>query len=158
MLNVSRRSFIVNAPRADAWEHVTRLADWPSWAGQVRSVDLDPDGELAPGTRCVVHYKSGLRSTFEIVEVEPGRAFVWVGKLLWLRTLGRHRFEDGGDGATELVFETEMEGFGAPVIGRLVATLCGLNVQRSLPKLVTEINAYKSPDPAAAYSAVMSTS
>jgi hypothetical protein len=158
MLNVSRRSFIVNAPRADAWEHVTRLAEWPSWAGQVRSVDIDPDGDLAPGTRCVVHYRTGLRSTFDIVEVEPARSFVWVGKLLWLRTLGRHRFEDAGDGATELVFETKMDGFGAPVIGRLVATLCGLNVQRSLPRLVAEINAYKSPDPTAAYGAVMSAS
>jgi hypothetical protein len=158
MLNVSRRAFVVNAPRSAVWDHVTHLAGWPTWAGRVRSIDIDPDGELTPGTRCVVHFKCGLRSTFEVVEVERERAFTWVGKLLWLRVLGRHEFEDAEDGATRLLFETEMWGAGAVVVGRLVAALCGANVQRSLPRLVTEINAYKSPDPAAAYRAVMTAS
>jgi uncharacterized membrane protein len=155
MLNVRRSAFIVNAPRAAAWEHVTQLAAWPTWASQVRAVDVEPDGELAPGTRCHVRYRSGLRATYEIVEVVPGQSFTWTGKLLWLRSHCRHLFEDAPDHATRLTFETELRGVGARLIGPIVAAICGANVQRSIPRLVMEINAYKSPDPVAAYRAVM---
>lgn len=102
-----------------------------------------------------MRYKTGVSTTFAVVAVEPGRGFTWGGKFLWLRMAGEHRFEDADDNATRMTFSMAMEGFAAPLVGRIVAAVRGGNVQRSIPHLVMDINAYTGTDRAAAYRAML---
>jgi hypothetical protein len=48
------RSFRVDVPLEEAWAHVARVEQWPSWARHIRRVELRPAGPLgasSAGTR-----------------------------------------------------------------------------------------------------------
>src|SRR5438445_4877015 len=64
-MNVSiRREFVVEAPLERAWEHLARVEAWPSWAKHIKSVTVEPSGELSPSTVAVFHLAYGLKARF----------------------------------------------------------------------------------------------
>jgi hypothetical protein len=61
------------APVGLAWERYVDPARWPTWAPQIRSVELDGRSEpsaIAPGVTGVVHAILGVRVRFEITDVD----------------------------------------------------------------------------------------
>jgi uncharacterized membrane protein len=44
MVELLRREFVVDAPRDVAWEWLSRVESWPSWAKHIKAARLSPDG------------------------------------------------------------------------------------------------------------------
>ena len=50
MVDLVKREFEVDIPLATAWKHLAQVEQWPSWARHIKHVELNPKGELTPGT------------------------------------------------------------------------------------------------------------
>lgn len=99
-----RRSLAVRgpAPPRVVWRRYARLALWPTWSPQIRSVSAD-GGRLATGRRGTVHGWAGLRVPFVVDEVSRRRRrWVWTVHLAgvlglplpgWARSATRMRLE-----------------------------------------------------------------
>lgn len=61
-----------SAAVADVWARYTQPTLWPTWAPQIRAVDVDGD-VLAPGMVGVVHGPLLIRVPFRIRDVDPVR-------------------------------------------------------------------------------------
>lgn len=101
-LDVQTRPFIVeitastdiDAPAAEVWAVLTNTDDYPRWNPFVRALT----GSLVLGERLEVTLQpDGRKATTmkpEVVAVEDGRAFEWLGRVGVPGVLdGRHRFE-----------------------------------------------------------------
>jgi len=139
MKTVLERSFEVEAPLEAAWEHLARVTEWPTWARHIRSVTLDPSGELTPETRGVLRLSNGIPTAFHMTELVPGEHWVWEGKFLWLRVRYDHLFAAAGEGRTRLTFVVALEGFARGSLGRLFTAVYARNLDRAIPRLVLEM-------------------
>jgi hypothetical protein len=62
---------------ATAWQRYVVLAEWPTWAGHIASVEADGD-RLRPGLRGRVSGPFGVGVTFVVTAVdEAGRTWSW---------------------------------------------------------------------------------
>ena len=109
----------IDAPAGKVWEVLTKFEDYPIWnpfirqaegqakLGEVLSVKIQPSGGRE------------MRFTPRVVEVEPGRRFAWLGKLV-IRGLfdGRHEFavNEIENGKVEFVHSERFTGILVPVI------------------------------------------
>ncbi len=139
MVRLLERRFSVRAPLTRAWQHLQRVERWPSWAHHIRRIDLQPPGPLTPGSVGALVLTSGIRSTFRIEELTPGKNWRWAGPFLWITVHYDHRFAPSGPGQTEIAFVLDGEGVGARVFGRLFAAIYARNLDRAIPNLVREI-------------------
>ena len=100
--------------RAQAWEHLERVTEWPSWAHHISSIELEPEGALSTATKGVIRLKGGMRSTFRMTSLEPPDHWLWSGKFLWLTVHYDHVFEELAANTTRIRFVVEVQG-AAPV-------------------------------------------
>lgn len=134
-----RREFEVDVPPAQAWRHLSRVTGWPSWARHIRSIEIEPEGELGPGSRGCVRLRNGVRSAFEVVEFNPHSNWMWVGPFLWLTVRYDHRFAPQGDRRTRLTWVVEADGIAVGLFGRLFAAIYRRSMERAIPLLVEEM-------------------
>jgi hypothetical protein len=134
-----QRAFVVNAPRSVAWEHLSRVQAWPSWATHIRGVRLDPPGELTARSRGRFRLRGGLRATFTMTHFDPPASWTWVGPLLWWAIRYDHRFEPVDQGHTRLVWTVAAEGR-LGLLGRVFAAGYGRNLDRAIPNLQRELD------------------
>ncbi len=139
MTTLLRREFEVNASIEAAWGHLARVRDWPSWAGHIERVDLDPPGDITANSTGVIHLKFGPASAFEMTEFNPQRNWKWVGRFLWLTVHYDHHFERLSEHRTRLTWIVACEGFGASIIGRLFALIYNRNLNKAIPDLIAEM-------------------
>ena len=139
MTALIRREFEVHASLEAAWDHLARVGDWPSWAGHIERIDLDPLGEITANSTGVIHLKFGPTSAFEMTEFNPHRNWKWVGRFLWLTVHYDHHFERLSEHRTKLTWIVACEGFGASVIGRLFALIYNRNLNKAIPNLIAEM-------------------
>jgi hypothetical protein len=86
-MNVSiQREFVVDAPLERAWQHLARVEAWPSWAKHIKSVTVEPPGELSPSTVAVFRLAFGLKARFAVTEFVPMSHWKWVSKFLGATT------------------------------------------------------------------------
>jgi len=135
------RAFEVDVPAARAWAHLARVERWPSWAGHIRSVTLEPPGELSPRTTGVIRLAGGMRSTFRMTRLDPPRSWLWTGRFLWLTVHYDHRFEPLTPERTRVQFVVEVTGVGAGTLGRLFRAIYARNLDRAIPALIAELEA-----------------
>lgn len=133
------RAFEAPVSRARAWEHLERVAQWPSWARHIASVELEPAGELTPATTGVIRLKGGVRSTFRMEHLEPPDRWLWTGRFLWLHVDYDHVFEELAPDATRIRFVVEVRGVGAGSLGRVFRAIYARNLDRAIPNLVREL-------------------
>jgi hypothetical protein len=136
-----QREFVVDVPLERAWEHLARVAAWPSWAKHIKSVTLEPPTELSPSTVGVLHLANGIKARFAMTEFVPKSHWTWVGKFLWLTVHYDHRFEPISDAGTKITFVIEVRGFGKSVIGKPFAAIYSKILDKAIPNLVAEMNA-----------------
>lgn len=153
MLLLLRREFVVELPLECAWQHLARVEQWPSWAGHIKWVEVQPPGELGWESTGRLYLTSaleafrvlqpfrGLTATFKVTEFKPAVNWKWVGGFLWLTVHYDHVFEQLSPRQTKLIWIIEAEGFGVSVIGRLFAKVYSKNLDRAIPLLVEEMNA-----------------
>jgi hypothetical protein len=141
MMTLLQREFMVNAPLATAWQHLSRVAQWPTWAKHIKRVELIPSGELGLQSKGIIHLKNGIKSTFQMSEFNLHRNWKWQGPFLWLTVHYNHIFAPQDDQRTKLVWIVEGEGFGVSTLGRLFAAIYKRNLERAIPLLISEMNA-----------------
>jgi hypothetical protein len=151
MIQLLRREFTVNLPIEQAWQHLARVEQWPSWAKHIKRVEVRPPGELGPDSMGRLHLYNpvkagwpGSSAVFTVTEFNPYRNWKWVAGFLWLTCHYDHRFEELKATQTKLTFVIEAEGFGKSLIGRLFAMIYRKNLDRAIALLVEEMNASRA--------------
>ena len=141
MVTLIRREFTVSLPLEGAWEHLSRIEQWPSWAPHIRRIQLHPPGELGPQSAGVLHLSNGMQVTFRVNEFNPPRNWKWSSRLLWLTVGYDHLFEGINATHTKVIFVVDAQGFGASVLGRPFAKIYRRNLEKAVPLLIAEMNA-----------------
>ena len=139
MVTLIRREFKVDVSSQTAWDHLSRIERWPSWAPHIKQVDLRPPGEVGPQSSGVIHLTNGMKPVFRVTEFDPPRSWKWVGGFLWLTVVYDHLFEPLDAGHAKLTFVVGAKGFGASLLGRPFAAIYRRNLERAIPLLVAEM-------------------
>jgi hypothetical protein len=139
MVRLLERRFTVNVPLEEAWAHLEKVEQWPSWARHIRRIDLRPRGSLGPASQGTIQLTSGIRSTFRMEELNTGGNWKWAGPFLWMTVHYDHQFRRAGSDQSEIGFVLDGEGFGAGTFGRLFAGIYARNLDRAIPNLVREL-------------------
>jgi hypothetical protein len=140
MKTLLQRAFVVDAPRSVAWDHLSRVEAWPSWARHIRRVRLDPPGQLTSRSRGRFLLRGGIRSTFTMTQFDPPTSWTWVGPFLWWTIRYDHRFEPLDERHTRLVWTVAANGR-LWLLGRVFAATYGRNLDRAIPNLQRELDA-----------------
>ena len=85
-----RREFIVELPVKDAWQHLSNVEKWPTWAKHIKQVKLRAGSPLNPKSQGVIYLSNGIKSAFTMVEFNPYNNWKWGGRFLWLARLQRN--------------------------------------------------------------------
>ena len=145
MFTLVRREFVVKAPLHQVWEHLSRVASWPTWARHIRRVVVSPPGQLGPTSSGRIVLANGIASTFRMAEFNPYVNWRWVGPFLWLTVHYDHRFESSPDGGTRLVWRVDVAGLGAPLLGWLFGAAYNRNLDVAIPLFIAEVDRAYSP-------------
>jgi hypothetical protein len=79
MLELLRRAFIVELPVEDAWRHLARIEQWPSWVKHITQITLQPPGQLGPTSIGV-----GRMGRMGTVHVGPYACYIYdINSLMW---------------------------------------------------------------------------
>ena len=122
-----------------AWAHLERVEQWPTWAPHIRRIELRPPGSLTLESEGTIQLNNGIRSTFRMEELTPGRNWKWAGPFLWMTVHYDHQFNKAGPQELEIRFVLDGEGLGAGVFGRVFAAIYARNLDRATPRLVREL-------------------
>ena len=139
MLRLLERHFIVKCSIETTWAHLEKVEQWPSWARHIQRIDLRPRGTLTLETKGTIRLSNGIRSTFRMEQLSPGKNWKWVGPFLWLRVHYDHQFASTSADETEVRFVLDGEGFGVGFFGRVFAAIYARNLDRAIPHLVREL-------------------
>ena len=140
---VIRREFVVEVSQEAAWQGLSQIERWPSWARHIKRVEVMPAGELGPRSKGVLYLTNGVKSEFTMTEFNPYRNWKWVGPFFWLAICYDHVFAPLDPRRTKLIWIVEAKGFGVSVVGRLFAMIYNRNLDKAIPLLISEINAEK---------------
>ena len=138
-----QREFVVEVPQEAAWQGLSQIERWPSWARHIKRVEMIPAGELGPKSKGVIHLTNGVKSEFSMTEFNPYRNWKWVGAFFWLTIYYDHVFAPLDPRRTKLIWIVEAKGFGVSVLGRLFAKVYDRSLDKAIPLLISEINAKK---------------
>jgi hypothetical protein len=136
-----RREFTVELPVEEAWRHLARVEQWPSWAKHIKQVELHPAGKFGLESTGRMVLTNGLKPAWKVTEFKPYRNWKWVGGFLWLTVYYDHRFETLSPTQTKITFVVEAKGFSRSVIGRLFGNIYSKTMDRAIAMLVPEMNA-----------------
>jgi hypothetical protein len=145
MITLLRREFTVDVALQQAWDHLARIEEWPSWAKHIRRIELSPPCDLGPDSTGVIYLAGGMKSAFKVTEFNPLHNWEWAGPIVWMRVFYDHRFEVIDAQRTKLIWTVAAEGLGASTIGRLFAALYRRNMERAIARLVDEMQAFAAP-------------
>jgi hypothetical protein len=107
--------------------------------GTSGGIELRPSGRLVIESQGTLQLTNGIRSTFRMEELIPGRNWKWAGRFLWMTVHYDHQFKKTGPEESEIRFVVDGEGFGAGVFGRVFAAIYARNLDRAIPSLVREL-------------------
>lgn len=139
MLRLLERHFTVTRSIETAWGHLENVEQWPSWARHIHRIDLRPRGPLTVDSEGTIHLSNGIRSTFRMEQLVPGKSWKWAGPFLWLTVHYDHQFASTSANETEVRFVLDGEGFGVGFFGRIFAAIYARNLDRAIPHLVREL-------------------
>lgn len=141
MRRLLHRRFEVACPRPVVWAILAHPADWPAWAGHIRSVDVEPPGLLTASSTGIVRLRNRVRSRFTVMAFVDGERWLWSGKFLWLWVEYDHVLEVVANDRTRVTFDVRVGGLGSGSLGRLFAWIYARNLDRAIPKLIAHLEA-----------------
>jgi hypothetical protein len=148
MKRIVDREFRARCGLEAAWDHLSAIEKWPSWAKHITSVERTPAGALAADTKGLIRLSNGFRSTFAMTEFDRPRHWKWVGPFLGSRIHYDHLFEAISAGETRIRFTLDAEGWTVPLVGWLFGAIYRRNLERAIPLLVEELGGHGPLDPA----------
>ena len=129
------RSAIIKTPPERVWAAYLDLTGWLAWNPHMRELRLLTEGPLAVGSRARLVLKTGLRSTWEVTELNLGHSFAWTASLApGLRLVFDHVVEPL-DGGSRAVLGIEASGPVAVVAGPVLRFVYARNLDHSLAAL-----------------------
>ena len=146
MIELVCRSFVVDVPLQEAWDRLSLVQDWPSWAQHIKSVRLEPPGPLTERSAGAFRLAGGASSTFRMEVYDAPTRWQWVGRFLTVRVHYDHRFEPVDDQHTTLVWTVTAEGRGARTLGRIFGAIYNRNLDRAIPNLQAETRTTRRPN------------
>ena len=87
MRTLVKRDFTVPASLEEAWNHLARVEQWPSWARHIKSATLQPSPVLSSTSQGLFILAGRVHSSFRMTEWDPPRRWV-----RWVRERLRHGF------------------------------------------------------------------
>jgi hypothetical protein len=147
MKRVVDRTFTVRAPLHDAWEHLRRVEEWPSWARHIRHATVEPPGLLGPESRGVFKLANGGRAAFRMVEYLPERSWKWIGSFLGATIHFDHVFEAVTPRETRIRFTVDSEGGLTFLVGGIFGWFYRRDIERAVPRFAAEVEG-RAADPA----------
>lgn len=145
MKRVVDKSFVVRAPLEVAWNHITEVEKWPSWAKHILSVVKSPPGPLSSDSRATLRLANGVRTTFRMIEFDPPRHWKWTGPFLGSQILYDHIFSQDRTGQTTVRFTVDVSGGPGALFRGIFGRIYRKNLERAVPLLVQEIEAAAGP-------------
>ena len=139
MVLLLERRFKVKVPLEQAWAHLQKVEQWPTWARHISSIELRPPGPLVSNSEGLIRLTSGMSSTFRMEQLNVGTNWKWAGPFLWIKVHYDHQFNRIGLEESEIGFVLEGEGFAVSVFGRLFAAIYARNLDRAIPRLIAEL-------------------
>jgi carbon monoxide dehydrogenase subunit G len=141
MIELVAREFTVDVPLDRAWDHLSRVEQWPSWARHIKRVTLEPPGMLTEASSGAFRLAGGARSTFRMEIYERPRRWQWVGRFLTISVHYDHRFEPVDSEHTRLIWTVAAVGPGSATIGRVFGAIYARNLDKAIPNLQAELRA-----------------
>jgi hypothetical protein len=146
MVELVHCEFVVDVPLQAAWDRLTRVEEWPSWAKHIKHVHLRPAGPLTETSEGSFRLRGGARSTFRMEAYDPPECWQWAGRFLSVRVHYDHRFEPIDEGHTRLTWTVDTEGPGASTLGRLFGAIYNRSLDRAIPNLQAEVRSMPGTD------------
>jgi len=140
MRELVHREFTVDVPLDRAWDHLSNVEAWTSWARHIKRVTLEPPGPVTSNSTGAFRLAGGARSTFRMEDYEPPRRWQWVGRFLTADVHYDHRFEVIDAGHTRLVWTVSADGLGESSLGRVFGSIYARNLDRAIPNLQRELS------------------
>jgi len=107
----------VQAPAAVVWAVFADVERWPDWTPSVTSVE-PLDGPLARDARFAIRQPRLPRLVWRVVDLEPGRSWVWRAGGPGGRTFAHHLVEAQDDGSTLVTQRIDQRGISLLKSGR----------------------------------------
>jgi uncharacterized protein YndB with AHSA1/START domain len=82
------------------WSVLSEVLLMPSWTDSITSVELDPPGPLAVGSRARIVQPKLSAATWVVTEVTAVRSFTWVSKAMGADVTASHTITPTSDGAS----------------------------------------------------------
>ena len=136
-----RREFIVELPAKDAWQHLSDVEKWPTWAKHIKQVKLVAGSPLNSDSQGIIYLSNGIKSAFTMIEFNPYDNWKWGGRFLWLVVHYDHIFAEVDAGSTKFTWVIEADGMGVSFFGKLFDKIYEKNLDKAIPVLIKEMNA-----------------
>ena len=133
------RALTVEAPLRRAWHHFNRATQWPSWHTDLKSVNVEPPGELGAQSVATLYPQKGPSTTFRMTTFVPYDHWTWVTRALWFTIEYDHRFERITDDTTRIILHIEVGGLGRSAFSRFLSGLANKILDVALPRLAEEM-------------------
>jgi uncharacterized protein YndB with AHSA1/START domain len=82
------------------WSVMSEVLLMPSWSDSMTSVELDPPGPLAVGSRARIVQPKLSPATWTVTELIPVRSYTWVTKAMGADVTASHTITPTSDGAS----------------------------------------------------------
>ena len=114
-------SIAIDAPPDETWSVLTDVERWPEWTASMTSVERLDEGPFAVGSSARVRQPKVPATVWEVVDLEPGRSFVWTAKAPGTTATAEHRLTTQPGGGVELTLSIRQAGVLAPLVGLFAA-------------------------------------
>lgn len=132
------RAFTVEVPLNVAWDHLSHIESWTSWARHIKRVEITPPGPVTDRSTGMVRIKQGGKLSFRTTEYRFLRNWTWRGRAYGVEVEYDHRFEAVAEQRTQITLTVGYRG--SSLLGRFFSGLYGRNLDRAIPLLIAEIN------------------
>jgi len=100
------------------WSVMSEVLLMPSWSDSMTSVELDPPGALAVGSRARIVQPKLSAATWVVTELTPVRSFSWVSKAMGADLTASHTITPTSDGSS-VTLAVEYDGTTSTVVAGL---------------------------------------
>lgn len=118
----------IEAPPSSVWKYISNVAAWPTWLPTVSRVEPIACREISIGAKFKVYQPRLMPAVWSVIELNPGRNFVWQSSGPGLTLWANHVITPGPHDTSMVRLEFQFSGSIAP----LVALLAGPITRRYL--------------------------
>lgn len=87
----------ISAPVEAIWSVLSDVTRWPEWTESIRAVELLSEQPLRLGSRVRIRQPKLPTAVWEVVDLQPGRAFTWTNRSPGMTSVGVHEITGSAD-------------------------------------------------------------